>query len=81
MVKNLPANAGDADLTPGSGRSPGEGHGNSQYSCLGNPRYRGVWPATDRGVAEELDTIEQLNSTSKVEVVPGWWPPPGSCRL
>ena len=24
MVKNLPANAGDADLIPGSKRSPGE---------------------------------------------------------
>ena len=31
MVKNLPANAGDArdtGLIPGSGRSPGEGNGN-----------------------------------------------------
>ena len=26
-VNNLPANAGDEDLIPGSGRSPGEGHG------------------------------------------------------
>ena len=25
MVKNLPANAGDVGLSPGSGRSPGEG--------------------------------------------------------
>ena len=33
MVKN----AGDVDLTPGSGRSSGEGNGNLlQYSCLGN---------------------------------------------
>ena len=35
MVKNPPANAGDirdAGLTPGSGRSPGGGHGDSlQY--------------------------------------------------
>ena len=41
VVKNLPANAGDIrdlDLIPGSGRSPGGGHGNpSQYSCLENP--------------------------------------------
>ena len=38
MVKNLPANAGDEDLTPGLGRSPGEGNGNPlQYSCLENP--------------------------------------------
>ena len=51
MVKNLPANEGDTDLTPGSGRSPGEGNGNSlQHSCLGNPMYRGVWQATDHGV-------------------------------
>ena len=28
MVKNLPANAGDAGLIPGSGRSPGERNGN-----------------------------------------------------
>ena len=28
MVKNLPANAGDTGLIPGSGRSPGEGNGN-----------------------------------------------------
>ena len=38
MVKNLPTNAGDMGLIPGSGRSPGEGNGNPfQYSCLGNP--------------------------------------------
>ena len=60
MVKNLPANEGDADLTPGSGRSPGEGNGNSlQYSCLGNPMYRGVWQATDHGVTKELDMISE----------------------
>ena len=38
VVKNLPANAGDAGLIPESGRSPGGGNGNPlQYSCLGNP--------------------------------------------
>ena len=40
VVKNLPANAEDIDagLIPGSGRSSGEGNGNSlQYSCLENP--------------------------------------------
>jgi len=40
VVKNLPANAGDArdaGLIPGLGRSPGEGNGNPlQYSCLEN---------------------------------------------
>ena len=47
VVKNLPANAGDArdvGSIPGSGRSPGEGNGNpSQYSCLENPIERGPW--------------------------------------
>ena len=38
VVNNPPANAGDAGLIPGSGRSPGEGNGNPlQYSCLGSP--------------------------------------------
>ena len=41
MVTNSPANAGDirdGDSTPGSGRSPGGGHGNPlQYSCLEKP--------------------------------------------
>ena len=38
MVRNLPANAGDAGSTPGSGISPEEGNGNPlQYSCLENP--------------------------------------------
>ena len=35
--KESACNAGDLGLTPGSGRVPGEGHGNSlQYSCLEN---------------------------------------------
>ena len=38
-----PANAGDADLIPGLGRSPRVGNGNSfQYSCLGDPMDRGT---------------------------------------
>ena len=37
VVKNPPANAGDAGSIPGLGRSPGEENGNPfQYSCLGN---------------------------------------------
>ena len=39
--------------SPGSGRSPGGGHGNPlQYSCLGNPRDRGAWQAAVHRVAE-----------------------------
>ena len=46
MVKNLPANAGDAGLIPESRRSPGEGNGNPlPYSCLGNSMDRGAWQA------------------------------------
>ena len=50
VVKNIPASAGDTGdkgSVPGSGRSPGEGHGNPlQYSCLENPMDRGAWEAT-----------------------------------
>ena len=52
-VKNLPANAGDVGSIPGWGRSPGVGNDNPlQYSWLGNPRDRGAWGATVRGVAK-----------------------------
>ena len=50
-VKNPPANAGDAGLIPGLGRSPGGGNGNSlQCSCLGKPMDRGAWQATVHGI-------------------------------
>ena len=57
VVKNLPANAGDSDSIPESGRSPEEGNSNPlQYSGPGNPMDReGVWQATFHGVTE-LDT-------------------------
>ena len=52
LIKNLPANAEDVGLIPGSGRFPGEGNGNPfQYSCLGNPMDRGAWQTTVHGVA------------------------------
>ena len=57
-VKNWPANAGDAGLMPGSGRSPGEGNSNPhQYSFLGNPMERGACQATVHGVTRELDMV------------------------
>ena len=47
MVKNLPANIGDArdsDSIAGPGRSPGGGYSNPlQYSHLENPVDRGAW--------------------------------------
>ena len=52
-IKNPPANAGDAGLIPGSGRSSGDGNGNPlQYSHLGNPTDREARWATVSGVAE-----------------------------
>ena len=51
-AKNLPA-MWDPGSVPGSGRSPGKGHGNSlQYSCLENPMDRGAWRATFHGVTK-----------------------------
>ena len=56
LVKNPPASAGDtgiAGLIPGLGRSLGVGNANPfQYSCLGNPRDRGAWPAAVLGVVK-----------------------------
>ena len=61
MVKNLPANAGDVGLIPGSGRFPGEGNGYPfQYSCLENLIDRrslmGYSPWGCKRVAHDLAT-------------------------
>ena len=62
MVKSPPASAGDikdGGSIPGSGRSLGEGHGNTlQYSCLENPMDRGAPRATVHGVNKELAMTE-----------------------
>ena len=51
VVKNPPANAGNAGSIPESGGPPGEGNGNPlQYPCLENPMDRGAWQATAHGV-------------------------------
>ena len=56
VVQNPPANAGDMDSTPESGRFPGERNGNLfQYLCLENLRDRGSL-ATVHGIAKESDT-------------------------
>ena len=50
----MPARAGkarDTGSTPGSGRSPGVGHGNPlQYSCLENSMDRRAWQAKVHGL-------------------------------
>ena len=64
MVKYPPANAGDAGLVPGLGRSPGEGNGNPlQYSCLENPMERGAWWATVYGVAKSQTRLSKHTTT------------------
>ena len=56
--KESACNAGDPGSITGSGRSPGEGHGNLlQYSCLENSMDRGTWWAI--WGLKELDTTEQ----------------------
>ena len=56
IVKNPPTNAGDIGdmgLIPGSGRYPGEQHGNPlQYSCLEHHMDGGAWWVTVHGTAE-----------------------------
>ena len=80
VVKNLPANAGevgDVGLIPGSGRSPGGGHGKPlQYSCLKNPMNNMKW---QKDIAQEDESPrsvgvwyatgeDQRNSSRKNEV-------------
>ena len=63
VVNNLPACAGnirDIGLIPGSGRSPGGGHGGNplQYSCLENPKDRGAWWAIVHRVAKSQTRLK-----------------------
>ena len=63
VVKHPPANAGDVDSIPGSGRSPGAGHSNPlQYSCLENPTDRGAWTATVHEVTKSQTLLKQLGT-------------------
>ena len=51
--KESTCNEGDPGLIPGSGKSPGEGHGNPfQYSFPENPMDRGAWWVTVHEVAK-----------------------------
>ena len=62
VIKNLPANAGNAGSIPGSGISAGRNGNPLQYSCLANPMDRAAWRAVVHGVAKEPDTTQQLNN-------------------
>ena len=76
VVKNLPANAGDArdvGSIPGSERSPGGGNGNLlQYSRLENPMDRRAWQATVHGVTKRQTWLS--TTTTKVTSLQSWLP-------
>ena len=70
MVKNPLANAGEASLIPGLGRSPGEGNGNLlYYSCLGNPKDRGAWQTTVYDVTRVGHNLATKPLTSRLNKV------------
>ena len=51
-----------AQEDPGSGRSPGGGHGNPlQYSCLENPIDRGAWWALVHRVAQGCKSCRETS--------------------
>ena len=61
----------DMGSIPGSGRSPGGGHGNSlQYSCLQNPMDRGSWRAMVHNVAKSWTWLKQLQFSSVAQSCP-----------
>ena len=66
VVKTLSANTGDMrdeDSIPGSGRSPGGGHGNPlQYSCLENSMNREAWWDTVHRVTKSWTQLKQLSA-------------------
>ena len=67
VVKNMPANTGDAKdvgSISGSGRSPGGEHGNPlQYSCLGKFMDRRAWWAIVHGVAKSWTRLSTHTHT------------------
>ena len=58
----MPRRHKNTALVPGSGRSPGGGHGNPlQYSCLENPVHRRTWPAAVYMVSKPRMRLKQLS--------------------
>ena len=67
--KESACNEGDMGSIPGLGRSTGGGHGNPfQCSCLENPHGQKSLAGYSPWGLKELDTTEQLSSTSIVQV-------------
>ena len=70
--KQSACNAGDQGSIPGLGRFLRQGNGNPlQYSCLENPRDRGVWRATVHGIARVGPDLATEPPPSIVEFPPG----------
>ena len=62
VVKNPPANVGDAGSVPGLEKSLREGNDNPlQYSCLGNPHGQRSLVGCSPWGHKELDMTERLN--------------------
>ena len=72
--KESACSAGDLGSIPGSGRSPGGGHGNPlQYSCLENPfGERSMMGYSPRG-CKESDTMEWLSTSGLILWETEYW--------
>ena len=65
---------GNPGLIPGSGRSPGGGHGNPlQYSSLENPMDRGAWWATVHEIAKNQTRWSDWAHSTWVTYPGGSW--------
>ena len=61
--KESVCNVGDLDLSPGLGRSPGEGNGYPlQYSGLENSMDRGAWRVTVSGVSKSWTRLSDFHT-------------------
>ena len=68
-VESLPASVGDRDSVPGSGSSPGGGHGSPlQCSCLENPMDRGAWRAAVHSVGNSRTRLSAHSAQTYVLV-------------
>ena len=79
MIKNPPVNAGDkrdVGSIPGSGRSPGRGHGNPfLYSCLEKPMDRGAWWAIAHKITRSWTQLKLLSTHHTHAHVKAHFPP------
>ena len=57
--KESACSAGDLDLIPGLGRSPGEGNG-QKYSGLENSMHREAWRVTVHGVSKSQTQLSNF---------------------